>query len=159
VSTDLAAVTAFIEARLAEAEARANATSPGGTRLGWHASHEPAAEDEAPAHWVLSDPPCLAAAAHAMGLERGTGDAVAEHIALHDPASALREVAALRLIMAEHPHVPASYETSLTVFDFGCQACCRNDDSSIAPTGWCATARAVASIWSTHAEYGERWKP
>lgn len=87
---------AFLRARLGEAEAVARATSPSGLRLSWHASHE---EDGTPAHWVLSDPANLSAAAQAMGLERGTGAAVADHIALNDPQSALREAAIWRGLM------------------------------------------------------------
>ena len=94
----IAALTATLTAGLDEDEAAAKATSSSGHRLAWRASSE-VNEEGTPVHWVVSDPN-PAAVAEAMGLERGTGPAVARHIARNDPARKLRDVRAGRDLLA-----------------------------------------------------------
>lgn len=137
----------FLAARLADDEAAALAPSPGGQRLAWHAVTDPP-EDEgsAPVHWVLSDG---AAAAVALGLERGTGPQVAAHIARHDPSRALREVEAGRKLLA-------AYEAAVSR-----QAAAAEGRAPAEPE-WHIARRAAlefavavrAQVWSDHPDYG-----
>jgi Family of unknown function (DUF6221) len=132
----IAALTATLNAGLAKDEAVALRTvvphpagdgitddaAPNTGRLAWSATSE-VNEEGTPVHWVVSDPD-PAAVAEAMGLERGTGPAVARHIARNDPARKLRDVRAgrdlLAAILAErHDYNPSDefYSCSQAVGD------------------------------------------
>jgi len=71
-------------------------------------------------------------------------DAMAAHIARHDPARTLREVAVKRAILAEHPPVyPVTFPEPS-----GQPTCgvCQSGGMDWDPQDWpCATVRAVAS--------------
>jgi hypothetical protein len=77
-------------------------------------------------------------------------DACAAHIARHDPARALREVAAKRAILAEHAEDghwcrrPA--DTGWVVYEAG---------ERVVKTFPCGTVRDLAAVWSDHPDYPE----
>lgn len=162
--TDIAA---FISARLGEAEAAAKACADYDGGLGWYDSPVRGSGD----HTIRAAGSNVAVCR--VRLDDGTGDegvprlldadAVAEHIARHDPARVLREVAAGRLILAEHEHtdhvavtwIGASGEKPSST-PWGCLTC-HEDDGVIAPYGWCKTVRAVASAWSDHEQFAPSW--
>jgi hypothetical protein len=69
----------------------------------------------------------------------------AEHIARHDPARVLREVAAKRAIVAQHVAIPMrGIEAS------SCREC--------RSTWPCSTVRHFAAVWSDHPDYRAEWK-
>lgn len=87
---------------------------------------------------------------------RDESDPVIQHIARHDPARVLREVAAKRAILDRHmPHQPA----------FGGLACnwCSedvDDRPQIAKESWpCPDVRSLAAVWSDHQDYRQEWAP
>lgn len=129
MDSEIAAIAGFIAARLAETEAAANA---GARRVGmpWRAERQPGT----PGGLVLDD----------LGLVGSTGGAcAAAHIALHDPASVLRDVAAKRRILARHHDDDAGRCA-------GCQM--------IVPD-ICPEKRDLAATWDTHPDYRSGWKP
>lgn len=69
----------------------------------------------------------------------------AEHIARHDPARVLRDVAAKLRIVGRH----GAYEGR-------CVVCCTGDDE-----GWhvwpCGTIRDLASVWADHPDFDPAW--
>lgn len=71
----------------------------------------------------------------------------AHHIARHDPARALRQVAAMRAILADHAD------------DEGyCSRCW--DGDSYAPASRmfpCPTIRSLAAVWSDHPDFHRSW--
>jgi hypothetical protein len=80
----------------------------------------------------------------------GNPDAAArEHIARHDPARVLREVQAMRAILAAHPHVTQPW-------GFGCEVC-DNDDGNLLCTGWCPTVRALGTFYGDRPGYRQEW--
>lgn len=80
----------------------------------------------------------------------------AEHIARHDPARVLREVAAKRAILAEHKHAPA---TERSTDDFGCEICAYDrGDCVLYGWGWCKTVRLLAAPYADHPDYDESWR-
>jgi len=70
-----------------------------------------------------------------------------DHIIRHDPRNVVARCEAELAILDEHQHVPASYKVPQFPSNppFGCIICGRNDDGTIAPVGWCATVRLLAS--------------
>ena len=72
----------------------------------------------------------------------------AEHIARHDPARALREVAAKRAILARH--APMGGVLNL------CEQCVGDRSSERWP---CEDVRAIAATWSDHPGYRAEWAP
>lgn len=67
----------------------------------------------------------------------------AQHIANHDPARALRQVAAMRLIVAEHED----------------QHECTDPHAAQYPYVGCRTLRLVASMYADRDGYQEGWRP
>lgn len=67
----------------------------------------------------------------------------AQHIATHDPARVLRQVAAMRLIVAEH----------------GDQHECTDRRASEYPYVGCRTLRLVASVYADRPGFDPRWAP
>lgn len=119
-------LTAFVTARLDEDEAAANA---GSRRVGmpWHAEPQPGT----PGSLVIDE----------LGLVGSTGGRyAADHIARHDPARVLRDIAAKRAIVAE-------YEASVRSVGEGLSRTRRN------------LVLAVAAIWNDHPDYRSEWKP
>lgn len=81
------------------------------------------------------------------------------HIARHDPARVLREVAAKRKLLAEHKHVPAVQSEAAHVYDFGCQTC--HVDTHCGETmglGWCETVRLMAGVYNQSPDYDPTWR-
>lgn len=127
---DLAAIVAFNEARLAKWEAAAKAALGAGGAGGWRAGHR--AEMIDGAQFAAFDSHEVRAAAIDGG--------VIHHIVLHDPASVLRQVAAIRRIMARHR-------------DQGDQCIgCGPPISDYGP-GDCPELRDIAAIWDAHPDY------
>lgn len=84
------------------------------------------------------------------------GGARAEHVARHDPARVLAEVAAKRAILAEHKHAPA---TEPSTDDFGCQICAYDrGDCVLYGWGWCNTVRLLAAPYADHPDYDPAWR-
>jgi hypothetical protein len=152
---------AFIEARLAEDEAMAREATQGDwhwvdpgvkTKLalvtGGYSVDSATRWDSAEWGWnyvlrSLDDRPFQADTAH---------------IARHDPARVLREVAAKRAIVAEHQ--PRRVGQSLT----WCGRChrvirdAREDEDPCGPFDWpCPTMRALAAAWNDHGDYRAEW--
>jgi hypothetical protein len=71
-----------------------------------------------------------------------------------NPARVLREVAAGRAILAEHPH---HYEDAAhPEYGFGCDTCHWDNEYSFGrEIRWCATLRALAAVYSDHPGYDE----
>lgn len=68
------------------------------------------------------------------------------HIARHDPARVLREVAAKRRILRGHPHITLGDK-------YLCDRC-----HPTRPTHtWCDHLRALAAIWSDHPDFQQEW--
>ncbi|NEW42743.1 hypothetical protein GV794_02050 [Nocardia cyriacigeorgica] len=114
----------FIEARLAEDEGAARAADED-----WHTD-----------------------VVVGVDAEGTLGSAAYEHMVAHDPARALRQVAAMRAVVGrragEHRNDAGICET------------CRSYDyrRDYDPAPWpCPTARAIASIWSDHPDYQQEW--
>lgn len=98
----------------------------------------------------------------------------AGHIARHDPARVLRDVAAKRRLLALHPHHryaepldassrfeedrrPAFDEAPLYV---GCASCHydhRHEETY--PSWWCDTVRLLALPYADHPDYRSEWSP
>jgi hypothetical protein len=76
---------------------------------------------------------------------------VARHVALHDPASVLADVAAKREILSAHDRV-SGYRT-----DAACLSCGVNDEY---PAAWpCDTVKILASAYRDRPGYREEWAP
>jgi hypothetical protein len=87
------------------------------------------------------------------------GGPLATHIALHDPARALREAEVWRKVLGEH------HPTDWTAYgDRMCSRCVWDMDELADPDAviwipWpCPTIRAVAAIWSDNPDYDEAWR-
>jgi hypothetical protein len=137
---------AFYSARLDEAERLALASGDGDERRQWTGSdngYEGAGEvTDGSGFRVVYD-------------EGAPNTEQALHIALHDPAAVLRDVAAKRAVLAEHLHL----ETDGIAPAFGCRVCHNDREWGIGCEGWCLTVRHLASEFSTHAGYRPEWAP
>lgn len=140
-------ITEFLTARLDEDEAMARAASPGP----WHPNAE---RDE-----VLAVDDITVADGFALSSPQTR--ATTEHIARHDPARVLADIAAKRAIVVMHPSVrlrdqPGSGHTSDAVvcaYDSG------PDDVSDASTAYpCITLRMLAQPYAEHEDYDEGWR-
>ena len=136
----------FLNARLDEDEAfaiaAAGADGKYAGRPHWTALGRGIVTDAGDPDWAVVDlSPCIEDA------ELGA------HIARHDPARTLREVAAGRAILAEHQHRSES-----AAGGFGCSTCHFDQEYGF-PGGinWCRTVRSVASVYSDHPDYREEW--
>jgi len=129
---------AFLAARLDEYEAAAKATAPSGTRLAWKTDVQVDDDGRVVGHCVISWPD-VAGVAGAWGLERGTGSAVAEHIALHDPARVLREVEAKRKILAMYLDAVAEADPEVVEWML-------------------AVVRTEASVYGDHPDFDPSWQ-
>lgn len=116
--------------------------APNARRLAWQASSE-ADEEGTAVHWVLalSD---SSAVAHAMGVERGTGPDVARHVALHDPARALREVEAGQRILERH---------KFCGIPWGGGQC--DEAGHVVPP--CPDLADLLARWADHPDYDRDW--
>lgn len=128
---------AFLRARLDEDERVARAA-------GWH-------------RWQLG---IMYGTVHAPGngktVAMGCREYDAEHIARHDPARVLRELAVKRALLAEHRRE-----------GYGCSACWEQEPDSLARDGdemthpdWpCLLVRRLASVYENHPDYRGEWAP
>lgn len=81
------------------------------------------------------------------------------HIARHDPARVLAEVAAKRAILAEHTHGEAVQQDDNQKHDFGCHTC--HADTHCGETmgyGWCQTVRLMDAVYADHPDFGPAWR-
>jgi uncharacterized protein DUF6221 len=90
-----------------------------------------------------------------------------DHIARHDPARALREVASLRALAGMH-HRPSQAQVDHYVYTEAAKFCsfCGPGDSWEAREhpDWfdewpCHHMRLIAAIWSDHPDYRPEWAP
>ncbi len=162
--------TAFLNARLDEAEAAALATvtprpaadgmtddtaalnrTPNTGRLSWTTDVQADDDERVVGYCVISTPDTSGVAA-AWGLERGTGAAVAAHIARHDPGRALREVTAGRAILEWHRPEWDDYADGDGIERATRQ--CAECEPPGTPDNWpCRTVRALAAVWNDHPDY------
>ncbi len=80
------------------------------------------------------------------------------YLAQFDPLRMLREVAALRAIVAEHAPVWDDYVDGDDIerATYECDVCAPPGT----PDNWpCRTVRHVASIWAGHPDYDLAWRP
>lgn len=143
-------LTAFVTARLDEDEAIANAAaSEAGPDWTWDRESRDGYL-RTPAGTIMAD---------ALNVE---DEQFRPHVARHDPARALREVAAKRAILAEHGHYRVDHNwTGRTDLDapFGCSTCHIGNDGDMYDGGWCVTVRQLAAIYSDHPGYRPEWAP
>lgn len=88
----------------------------------------------------------------------------AEHIARHDPARVLADVAAKRAILDLHrPRVPYGYGHSLDeMLADGSAACSVCGDQGVDITTVyhpCDTLLVLARVWAEHPDFAPAWRP
>ncbi|MFI1562170.1 DUF6221 family protein [Streptomyces sp. NPDC020490] len=76
-------------------------------------------------------------------------EAVARHIAAHDPARVLREIDAKRAVLALHTQ---------SIRDDGCQVCDVPGGRRLRPDA-CTTVRLLAVVYADRPGYRETWRP
>src|SRR5450631_2764744 len=143
---------AFLNARLDEDEAAAYKAATADRRFGgrphWSALGHGIVTDSAIPDWAVVDlGPCI-----------DDGE-VAEHIARHDPARVLREVAFKRAILALHMPQPfwgnnpppVRDQTPENVVSWYCE--CQCPDGVIEGMYPCGEARLLVSVYSGHPDY------
>ena len=152
-------IAAFLRARLDEDEAAANAATWHERAAVWRVVDRgelnPLTKKPRTLHdvrYVLVD--SLDDCVTEIDAQASDDDGIAGHIARHDPARVLREVAAKRAILAEHLHVKTSGSPG-----FGCRICHQDRDYGIYGEGWCGTIRPVAAVFSDHPDYRPEWSP
>ena len=132
---------AFITARLGEDEAAANEALQETTGR-WAAR-----ETVWPGGLVVEDE-CGAQILPAYG---AASSPQYPHIARHDPARVLREVAVKRAILVEH----AQFNDSIW-----CKTCDPAGESGDSSAWYpCKTVRTLADVWSDHPDYRQEWAP
>ena len=147
----------FLLARIAEDEAVARAADALSSAP-WCASYGRQVESERNGHLVTPE--------DEYAREDDPPDAIAEHIARHDPARVLAECEAKRRIVTEHEityHVhhrravgtPAGF---VDVADSGHYQRCDADDLDGAEPFGCATLQALAGIYADHPDYDPAWR-
>ena len=146
-------ILAFIEARLADDERIARTATAGPWRV---AVDEYAHETDASiieSAVLMGDgrPQRIAGPGYVGGGVWRKDDAT--HIARRDPARALREVAAKRLILRGHrPQDDDGWDDPPDV----CARC--RYDQGLDTYAWpCPTVRALAAVWSEHPDYDPAW--
>lgn len=93
------------------------------------------------------------------GLEGG--ELRARHIARHDPATMLADLAAKRRIVEEHRTEEAcSYHPKTSEYPFGCTTCHRDPECGyVMALGWCDTLRLLAQPYANRDGYDPAWAP
>ena len=86
------------------------------------------------------------------------GDAA--HVVTHDPARVLRQVAALRAIVALHRHDTVTWAMSGEE-TIGCVICYWGQCDRAGPddAGWCETLRHLATVYADRDGYQPEWAP
>jgi hypothetical protein len=147
-------LTEFLEARLAEDEATARATLIDVKGSGyWHADERPVALT-VDLYRVRDDNarPVVEAVKSLYGDEGPAeplyvdGEAVAAHVARHDPARVLREVAAKRDLLDRHASSERSAEGPLA-----------NDSEVYYAEALEEAVRILATTYSDHQDFREEW--
>lgn len=87
----------------------------------------------------------------------GVQEADLAHIARHDPARVLREVAAKRTMLRIHAPQSSTFSVPVARTPF-CLICQEFDGTPLAPYP-CDTIRAIAAVYAEHPDYREEWKP
>jgi hypothetical protein len=114
-------------------------------------------EDEAAAreaaglteNWIAEDPAIGVVLVDGEPLIEGHIAGLTAHIARHDPARVLREVAAGRRILGRHKPV-----------DYHGISVCQWDTCSEGEQPWpCPDILDSIAVWSDHPDYQEAWKP
>jgi hypothetical protein len=146
-----AALIAFYRAQLDEEETAAANTAPSGCRWSWRTDVQTDDDGHVVGHCVVSDPDA-AGVAGAWGLERGTGQAVAEHIARQDPASTLGDIAADRKLLVNLEAVAVrtyggDWSEGEAGYADGIEA------------GLLVAVKIRAERFSGHPDYSLEWKP
>lgn len=135
-------LTEFVEARLAEEQAAAEAAAEDVGDPDWIGSFESGHPWRYAEHGsgVYADNDGIASGATLAAWT--PSESVQVHIARHDPARVLRDVETTRRIVEMHP-----------VYHEGEDGCtwCRSR------SGACETQRLVASRWDWHADYDPAW--
>jgi hypothetical protein len=139
-------IAAFLAARLDEDEATAKA-APGND---WRADKDGCC--------VLSESDAVAETSCQAPSWPDERRPAVEHIARHDPARTLREVAAKREILEWHyrslPPMDAPEGLEICIGEEG------DGDTWEMATPWpCPQIRALAAIWSDNPDYQPEWKP
>ena len=75
-------------------------------------------------------------------------DMISEHIAHHDPARVLREVAAKRRILYDHAPQAKGYRTACSRCHYG---------NSLGANWPCLTMASLAAVWPDHPDYKQEW--
>lgn len=151
----MADIVAFIEARLAEDEAVARKAA-GLVGVGAEARYYTDWSYDREQFRVTTDGTSWINA-------KDTGDACGEHIARHDPARVLREIAAKRRVLARHhpadkPNYRFRDTDSVTYVCVGCGYAGDNDDPNTDDINECPELREAASVWSDHPDYDPAWR-
>jgi hypothetical protein len=141
-------ITEFLRARLDEDEAAARACADNDGNLGWFDSPVMASLGD---HTIRTDgnrPVARIREVDSRGDDEVPrildGDAVAIHVARHDPARVLREAAAKRAILARHIYILRRR---------GWQGTCRFDNHH-----WpCADVVDLAAVYRAHPDYDPAW--
>lgn len=136
-------IAAFLHARLDELEQKARAA--GDETTTWYLN----AEDN------LHEEPGSPVACGPYG---GGIDPEGEHIAAHDPAFVLADIAAKRRIVAEHHLVPAAAPQPAEPAH-GCETCHSHSEYSVGAFGPCTTLKLLALPFAQHPDYQETWRP
>jgi hypothetical protein len=138
---DPTAFTAFCEARLAEDEAAAKGATPSS----WMVTRDPLGVhvENGDGHGRI----VMASGADRVD-DRGTQNA--DHIARHDPARVLREVAAKRAILAAYEAVLAECATMLRD---------RRPRKYGEHDGLRKAVTELAAVWDQHPDYQPSWAP
>ena len=141
-------ITKFLTARLDEDEHAAR--SAGGDHAGgdhWDTMTEETPDGEHIYYTVETVGADPVAPVAEMARTRQADRDRAEHIARHDPARALREIAAKRSLLRAHPFEPA---------EGFCAECQRGGAAGIWP---CPTLRHLAAVYAGHPDYQQKWAP
>jgi hypothetical protein len=173
---DAELLAAFLAARLDEDEAGARKAIEASAAPVIYKKHAPTGQwmarpviyskDADPPAWEICDGD-LTVVAHQTYEGGGlSSKAEADHIAHHDPARVLREVAAGRAILELHrievkraellPFDPYTGERQPDEYDVTCEVC---GWVSQDPTSGCPTLRHLAAVYSGHEGYRPGWKP
>lgn len=102
-------------------------------------------------YWRIKD-----AEGHFVVYDEGApGDDQAVHIARHDPARVLREVAAKRRIMARHCRYDGSEHSDY------CAGCPSGDETGYPDTELkeCPELQDMAFVWNEHEDWNTEWCP
>jgi hypothetical protein len=155
-------IVAFLTARLDEDEAGALATTPVPIPGRWKAARDKNADDDDPLYLVQGededDPgsedysgnsPVIAYSAE----WQVEGAANLRHIARHDPARVLREVAAKRRVLERHTAGWRGSGNPCLGCNFGPQ-----EDEFTEDIEECPELRDMASVYADHPDYNPAWR-